>query len=108
MKAKNLLLTLSIIIITASVTFLITFHLFFTTKGLGLVTRFLISRYAQSDDVEIKGIDGSITRVLSFQEISLGNLKMLPPGSVVEIKKIELDINPFDLEGVYVNINGGK
>ncbi|MBU4457258.1 MAG: translocation/assembly module TamB [Candidatus Omnitrophica bacterium] len=108
MKAKNLLLTLSIIIITASVTFLITFHLFFTTKGLGLVTRFLISRYAQSDDVEIKGIDGSITRVLSFQEISLGNLKMLPPGSVVEIKKIELDVNPFDLEGVYVNINGGK
>lgn len=108
MKKKNLLLILLIVIITASLTFLVTFHLFFTTKGLGLVTRFLISRYAQSDDVEIKGIDGSITRVLSFQEISLGNLKMLPPGSVVEIKKIELDVNPFDLEGAYVNINGGK
>ena len=108
MKIRNLLFVLLIIVITASLTFFVTFRLFFTTGGLNLVTKFLLSRYAPSEDIEIKKIDGTITRTLSFQEISLGNLKMLPPGSIVEIKKIELDINPFDLEGVYVNINSGK
>ena len=108
MKKKNLLLILLIVIITASLTFLITFHLFFTTKGLNLVTKFLLSRYTLSEDIEIKKIEGTITRTLSLQEISLGNLKLLPPGSIVEVKKVELDVNPFDLEGIYVNINSGK
>ena len=108
MKKKNLLLILLIVIIIASLTFLATFHLFFTTKGLNLVTKLLLSRYVPSEDIEIKKIDGTITRALSFQEISLENLKYLPVGSIVEIKKIELDVNPFDLEGIYVNIIGGK
>ena len=108
MKKKNLLLVLLIVIITVFLTFFVTFHLFFTTKGLNLVTKFFLSRYAQSENIEIKKIEGTITRTLSFQEISLGNLKVLPPGSIVEIKKVELDVNPFDLEGIYVNINSGK
>lgn len=104
---KTWFLVISSVIVTALLTFLVTFHLFFTTKGLNLVTKFLISRYVQSEDIEIKKIDGAITRTLYFQEISLENLKALPPGSTMEIKKIELDVNPFDLEGTYVNINSG-
>lgn len=108
MKKKNLLLILFIVIITASLTFLVTFHLFFTAKGLNLVAKVLLSRYALSEDIDIKKIDGTITRVLFLQEISLENLKYLPLGSIVEVKKIELDVNPFDIEGIYVNINSGK
>ncbi|MFC1624399.1 translocation/assembly module TamB domain-containing protein [Candidatus Omnitrophota bacterium] len=107
MKKPWVLITL-VIIITASLTFLVTFHLFFTTRGLNLVARFLLSKYTLSEDIEIKKIDGTITRALSLQEISLGNLKTLPPGSIVEIKKVELDVNPFDLKRIYVNINNGK
>ena len=105
---KTWVLIILVIVITVFLTFLVTFHLFFTTKGLNFVTKFLLSRYASSEDIEIKGIDGSITRMLSFQEVYLGNLKQLPLGSIVEIKKVELDVNPFDLEGIYVNINSGK
>ena len=108
MKKKNLLIILLIVIITASLTFLVTFHLFFTAKGLNLVAKLLLSRYAPTEGIEIKKIDGTITRALSFQEVTLENLKLLPPGSVVEIKKVELDLNPFDLEGFYININSGK
>jgi len=108
MKKKNLLLILLIVIITTFLTFLVTFHLFFTANGLNLVTKFLLSRYAPREDIEIKKIEGTITRALSLQDISLENLKLLPPGSIVEVKKIDLDVNPFDLEGAYVNINGGK
>ena len=105
---KTWVLIILVIVITALLTFLVTFHLFFTTKGLNLVAKFLLSRYTSSEDIEIKKIDGTITRALSFHEISLENLKYLPLGSIVEMEKIELDVNPFDLEGIYVNINNGK
>ena len=79
MKKKNLLIILLIVIITASLTFLVTFHLFFTAKGLNLVAKLLLSRYAPTEGIEIKKIDGTITRALSFQEVTLENLKLLPP-----------------------------
>ncbi|MBU1147382.1 MAG: hypothetical protein KKD11_03430, partial [Candidatus Omnitrophica bacterium] len=105
---KTWLLVTLVIVVTALLTFLVTFHLFFTTKGLNLVAKFLLSRYVPSEDIEIKKIDGTIIRTVFLQEISLENLKLLPPGSAVEIKKIELDVNPFDLEGIYINIDNGK
>ncbi|MBU1853323.1 MAG: hypothetical protein KJ957_04715, partial [Candidatus Omnitrophica bacterium] len=69
MKVPRIYAFLLLIVITATITFLLTFYFLFTTRGIGLITKLLISRYAQSEKVEIEKINGTISQTLSFHEI---------------------------------------
>ncbi|MBU1061457.1 MAG: translocation/assembly module TamB domain-containing protein [Candidatus Omnitrophica bacterium] len=108
MKVPRIYAFLLLIVITATITFLLTFYFLFTTRGIGLITKLLISRYAQSEKVEIEKINGTISQTLSFHEIGINNLRYFPSGSFVEIKKLDIDMNPFSPEGIYAGVQNGK
>lgn len=84
------------------------FYLFFTESGLNLFIKAALSGYVKSEDVEIKKIEGTLPQAVSFQDISLENLKYMPPGTLLEIKKLDVYVNPFKIEDSHLNIHNGR
>lgn len=84
------------------------YYLFFTTSGSSLIIKSLFSRYIKSSDIDIKEIDGSISQTISLKDIVIEDLKGLPQGSMLEIKKIDASIKSLSLDGINFNINNAR
>lgn len=102
-----------LIIITGIVVFIflslvLGYCIFFTERGLNFFTKIALSYYTKSEDVEIKKIERTLPQSLSFHDISLENLKYMPPGTMLEIKKADIYINPFRIEESNLSVHNGR
>lgn len=105
---KTLLLIIAGIFSLVALCLGVAYSLFFTERGLSFFAKSALSRYTESEKVEIGKIVGSLPHAVSFQDISLENLKYAPPGSLLEIKKLDISVNPFRIEESNLNIHNGR
>ncbi|KPK39110.1 MAG: hypothetical protein AMJ78_08970 [Omnitrophica WOR_2 bacterium SM23_29] len=84
------------------------YFLFFTTKGSAFLTKKVISKYVDSDRIDIKKIDGTLSRTLIFQDIEIKDLEGLPQGSLIKIQELEVNFMPFNREKLNLEIHNGR
>jgi len=84
------------------------YYIFFTTNGLGFITKFSLSRYIDSRDVDIKSINGSLSEKLTFQDVQIQDIKWLPRGNVLKIQKLVTYFTSFNLRGLNIEISNGR
>lgn len=108
-RLKNFL-KLILIIITAAIilNIAILYVLIGTNFGARLVSKIAISRYIPSKDITIGGIDGTLARTITFENISLNNVEWLPKGSSLDIERLEIYANPLDINRLRIMVKNGN
>lgn len=84
------------------------YYFIFTSSGSSLITKLVISKYVESRDIDIKSTKGSLSQKLIFQDIEIENLKWLPKGSIIKIKKLGFYFTSFNLTGLNIEISNGR
>jgi hypothetical protein len=84
-----------------------TYFLFSTTKGSTFITKLALSKYVKSDDISIKEIKGNLLQALFYEDIVIENLKFLPQGSILKIKKLDFSFTSFGISGLHIKIHNG-
>ncbi|MFH1678204.1 MAG: translocation/assembly module TamB domain-containing protein [Candidatus Omnitrophota bacterium] len=83
-------------------------YFFFTTGGSSFITRAVLSNYVDSESLDIKKIDGSLSQTLIFEDIEFDDLKWLPAGSKLKIQKLQVYLASLSVGGLEVNIHNGR
>ena len=103
-KRKMLLfLILFIVLFTAAV-----YGLLFTTSGSTFVVRLVISRYAKSDDIQIKKSEGRLSDKLIWRNVIIKNLGWLPEGSILTVVEFETSLNFLNAQNYLVKIHNAN
>ncbi|HDT14860.1 MAG TPA: hypothetical protein ENN55_01490, partial [Firmicutes bacterium] len=84
-----------IIAVILFVLFVSAYCLLFTEKGLGLLAKAALARYVKPGDVEIRKIEGTLPLFASFHDVLLEDLKYMPHGALLDIKRLDVSVNPF-------------
>jgi hypothetical protein len=82
--------------------------LLFTTSGSRFLLKSVLSRYAQSGDIDIEKSSGYLARTLVCQDIDIQDSKVLPSDSTLKIQRLELYFTSFSLEGLNGKIDNGR
>ncbi|MFA5389054.1 MAG: translocation/assembly module TamB domain-containing protein [Candidatus Omnitrophota bacterium] len=105
-KKRKKFLNLVPVIIAALIALL--YALVDTSLGASLIVKMAISRYLPSKDITIGRIDGTLLRAITFEKISLNNIKCLPPGSSLNIERLYIYANPLDARRLRVTVETGS
>ena len=97
-----ILIVLSVFIISFCV-----YYFIFTPKGSGLITRWALSKYLDSENIDIKEVDGNLAQTFSYKDIIIKDLKFLPKESILKIKKLDIALISFGPSGLNLNIHNG-
>ena len=81
-------------------------YFLFTPTGLKALLGTAISRYAKSENVDIKNIKGTLIDGISLEGVSVRDLRYLPDGGLVKAKNIEVDF--FNPAGFILRVKGGE
>ncbi|MFH1457823.1 MAG: translocation/assembly module TamB domain-containing protein [Candidatus Omnitrophota bacterium] len=106
MKRKHVLAIVAFSII--GLVALAAYFLLFTTLGSTFFVESVISQYAQSGNIDVEESSGSLSRTLVFRDIEIKDSKILPPGSLLRIQRLEIYFASFNLEGLNVKIDNGR
>ncbi|MFH1355133.1 MAG: translocation/assembly module TamB domain-containing protein [Candidatus Omnitrophota bacterium] len=68
----------------------------------------MLLNYVDSEGIEIKEIEGSLSQTLVLQNIEFSDLKWLPQGSNLRIQKLEVYLGSFSIAGFKVKIFNGR
>lgn len=108
-KIRHFFLIFTAVFIVVSILIAgLAWYFLFTEKGSGFIVRFALSRCVKSENVAIDKIKGNVAQTIFLEGISTRDIEYLPPGSMLEAKKIDVKFNPFDPERSYINIVNGK
>ena len=83
------------------------YFLFSTTGGSAFITKLVISKYVKSDNLTVNKIEGNLFHTLSYEDLLIENLKFLPQGSILKIKKIDFLFTSFGVSGIDIKIHNG-
>jgi len=86
----------------------VAYYLFATSKGSGFIAKLALSKYVDSKDIDIKSIEGKLSRKLTLKDIEIEDLKWLPRGSVLKIKKLGVYFASFNLKGLNIEVLNGR
>lgn len=104
LRKKNIITILAIIFVFVFSVWLV----FFTTLGVKLINKLVVSRYIKSEDINIESIEGNIFKKVSLQNVEIIGLEGLPVGSRIKIQNFEFQVTGFNVESVYAEIDNGK
>ena len=104
LRKKNIITILVIIFVFVFSVWLV----FFTTLGVKLINKLVVSRYIKSEDINIESIEGNIFKKVSLQNVEIIGLEGLPVGSRIKIQNFEFQVTGFNVESVYAEIDNGK
>ena len=98
----------SILILTfIGVIFFLAYYFFFTTKGSSSITKAALSKYLGSKDIDIKEVKGNLAQTLTYEDILIKDIKFLPKGNILRIKKIDISLTLLNLSTPTVKIHNG-
>jgi len=106
MKRASLLFF--IIIIFVLLASLMVYYFIFTNSGSTFIVKSAILKYTRSKSVDIKKSEGSLAGGLVFHDIEINDPKVILPGSLVRIQKLEVYFKSFNLEGINTKIHNGR
>ena len=104
LRKKNIITILAIIFVFVFSVWLV----FFTTLGVKLINKLVVSRYIKSEDINIESIEGNIFKKVSLQNVEIIGLEGLPVGSRIKIQNFKFQVTGFNVESVYAEIDNGK
>ncbi|MFH1902307.1 MAG: translocation/assembly module TamB domain-containing protein [Candidatus Omnitrophota bacterium] len=105
MKKKHLLSVLIFALIGLII--FLAYYFFFTTKGSSSIAEVALSKYLESEDIDIKKVEGNLARTLSYENIIFEDLKFLPEGSILKIQKLDISLTSLNFSGLTVKIHNG-
>ncbi len=84
------------------------YFIMFTPHGSSATVKFILSRFVEDGEFDYKGFEGSFARGISFENITLENLKYLPEGSIVKTHKLDISFSLTDLPGLKIDLHNGR
>ncbi|MFH1459459.1 MAG: translocation/assembly module TamB domain-containing protein [Candidatus Omnitrophota bacterium] len=105
MKTKTIILIfMASILLTAG----LLYFFIFTGQGALMIARFGIKNYAQTDTVEINKSQGSLAKGITYYNLELNDIKILPEGSVVKIQQLDLNLDSLNFDGLQVKVQNAR
>lgn len=105
---KRIYLVISMAVVSIFFLSLIVYYFLFTTKGSSFIVKSVLSKYAESKDIDINKITGSLSEKISLQDVEIRDLEALPRGSIIKIQRIDIYFTSFSLQGLNLEIFNGR
>lgn len=83
-------------------------YLTMTTSGARIIAQFLMSRYISADKKIIREVSGHMAEGVTLKNARFVNIEQLPEGSELLIQQLDLNINGFSIDDVYLNIDNAR
>ncbi|MFH1777228.1 MAG: translocation/assembly module TamB domain-containing protein [Candidatus Omnitrophota bacterium] len=107
-RKKLFFLILILIIIPVAFIIFCGYYLIFTTKGAGVISKFLLAKYVEGDKIGFKEIEGSLAEKLVYHNVEVKNLKGLPPEAVLKIQELKIYFTTLNFSGLNLEIQNGR
>ncbi|MBM3248335.1 MAG: hypothetical protein FJZ10_02795 [Candidatus Omnitrophica bacterium] len=108
MNKKFIVLVITIVIVLFSLSAASACYFLLTSKGSGFITKFALSKFAGSNDIQFAQAEGMLARKLSIYDIEIKNIKGLSGENVLKIQRLDIYFASFGIRGLNIEVDNGR
>lgn len=108
MPEKRIYIVITVIVLFLGVSIISSYYLFFTTAGSSFLVSSALSKYFKHKNINIKAVDGTLSKKLTLKDIQLDDLSGFPPGSILKIQELKAYFTSLSAGGLHIEVFNGR